>query len=151
MKRPILIVDDNEADRCYTCLMLERSGRWGPVHGIASAEEALTMFEEYEATRAASPGSFPPALILLDINMPRMNGFEFLEAYQRLAASGRDAASAVVIVMLSSSESETDIDRAKRYPVVRGFETKPISVQRASQLAEEVLALETKRPHERQA
>lgn|GEM_PF-386477 len=131
---PVLIVDDNEADRVLTRLMLERSQRWGPVGTVSSGEDALAMFADFEATQAANPEHFPPRLLLLDINMPRMNGFEFLEALGGLELP-EDRAPAIV-VMLSSEHATGDRRRAERFAAVRGFVHKPLTVDHAIELAD---------------
>lgn len=128
MKSSVLIVDDNEADRCYTALMLERSGRWGAIREAASGEEALRML-------LGEPGEVGhPTLVLLDINMPRMNGFEFLDALSKHENDVRLLH--VAVVMLTSSDNDEDASRARTYPIVRGFETKPMNEGRAVMLAE---------------
>ncbi|MEO1652103.1 MAG: response regulator [Bacteroidota bacterium] len=66
-----------------------------------------------------------PDVILLDLNMPVMDGFEFLEAYYKSNLNDKKTR----IFMISSSVYEADQKRALRYPDVEGFVVKPISKQ----------------------
>lgn len=82
------------------------------------AQEALNYLE-------ANPTNFPD-LILLDINMPIMNGWEFLEVYE---SRNYHITQPTIIVMHSSSVYQDDKDKAKTYAKVVEFVDKPISVK----------------------
>ena len=121
---PVLIIDDSEPDRLYTSIVLARTGLPVQVQEFESAADALSML-------AAGPHA--PAIILLDINMPGMDGFAFLEAYEGLPeASRRDT----VVVMLSSSPLDSDRLRAFAYPTVKDYVVKPLTLSQAVRLAE---------------
>ena len=70
-----------------------------------------------------------PHLMLIDINMPVLNGWEFLEAYEKLGVPQK-----VDMYMLSSSVYENDIEKAKTYTKVKGFISKPLSIERLTEL-----------------
>lgn len=112
----ILIVDDDSV----ACFLLERALKKAGVsqHILVAnnGEEALQILKQVCLTETC------PELILLDINMPVMNGFEFLEALQN---SGL-AALPLKIILLTSSSNPQDVERAKRYPVA-AYLSKPIT------------------------
>jgi CheY-like chemotaxis protein len=130
----LLIVDDSSFDVLLTKRILEKTGRFEHIYAATDGSEALAMFQNYEESRRQHPQSFPPLMILLDINMPLMGGFEFLSAYARLDGDlGYDPS---IIVMLTSSSFENDRNKALQDPLVKDYIVKPITRQRAVELAE---------------
>lgn len=119
----VMLVDDSEVDRLYTRILLERCGAGYEVLPFESPRAALDHL-----TGRADHGV---QLVLLDINMPGMSGFEFIEAWERLDAR---AARSAAVVMLSSSPHTGDTDQARRYACVRGYITKPIGRDEARAL-----------------
>lgn len=114
MSHRVMLIDDSESDLLYTRIILQRASAPYEVLAFESAADALS---------ALKAGAEPVDLILLDINMPGMNGFEFLEAYQALRG---DQQADAVVVMLTSSPDPADRDRALSFPCVKGYVTKPI-------------------------
>jgi CheY-like chemotaxis protein len=123
MTRRVMLIDDNESDLLFTRLMLERCDQAYDVVEYESAQDALEYLQ--------SDPAHGIAVILLDINMPGMNGFDFLEAYEKLAAANQAEA---VVVMLTSSPDPRDRSRAETFGTVRGYVTKPIDKATASSL-----------------
>jgi CheY-like chemotaxis protein len=121
----VMLIDDSEADRLYTRIVLERSGLGCQVIAFESARDALAHLQEAGDEEDVQ-------LILLDINMPGMDGFEFLEAWDSTPAA---AARTAVAIMLSSSPHPADTERARRQARVRGYITKPIDREQALGLA----------------
>ena len=74
-----------------------------------------------------------PDYILLDINMPIMNGWEFLDEYKRLNI---DPAGKSKIFIISSSVFSNDINKARSYPLVKSFISKPLSVEKIKEMFE---------------
>lgn len=119
----ILMIDDNEDDLLFTRIALTRCGVEYDISAHIKAQDAL---EELRCT----PGHGVD-LILLDINMPVMNGFDFLEAFEALTPEQRGA---TAVVLLSSSRDALDRERAARFSSVRGFLTKPLERAAAAEL-----------------
>ena len=90
--------------------------------------------EIYEIIKnSAVPTDGVKTVIILDIQMPVMNGFQFVEAFELLSEEIR---SNYVIFMFSSSINETDKNRLENYPSVRRFYGKPISKDTVAQMVE---------------
>lgn len=128
----VLVVDDNPGDRYVIEYMLRKTGRFHQVYFAADGREALDLFERYEASRSDRPDRFPPVLLLLDINMPRLGGFEFLEHLRGLGL----AELPTVILMLTSSTLADDSSRAAKDTLVSGYLVKPLSLEAAHGIAD---------------
>ena len=115
MLKTVMVIDDNDSDLLYARIMLQRGGA---VESVLTFESAIAALEHL-----GMPGHAPVDLILIDINMPEMSGYEFLVAYERLEVV---EAADTVIVMLTSSPDPRDRDRALAFKAVRGYLTKPI-------------------------
>jgi CheY-like chemotaxis protein len=111
-----ILVDDNEADNVYHGLMIGRAGFTGEVLVFETGEDAVAFFRSDPMTA--------PTCIFLDINMPGLNGFEVAEQATALLADKPS----VMLVVLSSSGSAADRERAASLPVIRRYVTKPLEV-----------------------
>lgn len=129
MKKPefqtALIIDDNPADTFLHKLVIQESHRIPHVIEIQSAREGLARLIRQDAT--------PPVLILLDINMPDMNGFLFLEEFAKLPPPIQDDST---IVMLSTSLNADDRARAENDPHVAKYLTKPLTIAKITDIAD---------------
>jgi CheY-like chemotaxis protein len=132
--KEVLLVDDSEPDLLYTRIIVEAAAIADQVLTFDTAAEALDFLQRPEGHDAD--------VILLDINMPEMNGFEFLEAYEKLHASQQAHA---VVVMLTSSPDPQDRARALGYACVKGYVVKPIDQEAARGLAELVQGIDSQR------
>ena len=119
----VMMVDDNDNDLLFTRLILQRSGVGYDILGFERAAQALDHLR--------NTPDHGVSIILLDINMPVMNGFEFLEAFEALSPAQRGGA---VVLMLSSSADPADRERAARHASVKGYLTKPLERQVAAVL-----------------
>lgn len=120
----LMLVDDNDIDQRIFKRIIQRSGLVDEVLTFQSGMSAL----EYLLT----PHTKKPALILLDINMPIMSGFEFLEHLQE--AFGDQGPP--VVVMLTTSLDPGDRLRAEQCDVVRDFLNKPLALMDIERLVE---------------
>jgi CheY-like chemotaxis protein len=130
----LLIVDDNSFDVEIAQRILMRTGRFKHVYSVSDGREALNLFVDYEASRAKYPEQFPPLVILLDINMPVLDGFGFLDAYARLQLPEERKSS--IVIMLTSSNGYPDRERALAHSVVADYIVKPLTMSHATTLAE---------------
>lgn len=121
----ILLVDDNPADNEYHKIIIKESNLCKVVKVATNGHLALEYLR-----KAGEPNpsiDYPkPDLIYLDINMPVMNGFEFLEEYHKLDESLK---SKIVIVMLSTSLHPNDKNKALQDNEVTKFQNKPLTVE----------------------
>ena len=121
--RCILIVDDRESDRVLARRVLRKAWPDATVFEACGGEEAIELLD--------SRDDIDLDIILLDINMPKMGGHEFLEAWY--AESGIDVP---VVFMLTSSDLPADRERAERFASVRNYIVKPLSKATAARLPE---------------
>lgn len=126
----ILLVDDDEPTNFLNRMILQDVDCAENVEVVESGNEALKYLENATGKDGNSP---LPELIFLDINMPAMNGWEFLEQYSTLDKQHK---ANVVIVMLTTSLNPDDREKASSMPDVSGFETKPLNPEKLKSILE---------------
>lgn len=114
----IYLVDDQPIANFITKKLQELEGFEGSVEDYTDPEKAFQ-----------SVAIDKDALIFLDLNMPKMNGWEFLDAMKEKDISHR-------IIILTSSTSKIDQARAKEYPCVVKYMTKPMNKKKFSELSD---------------
>jgi len=125
--KTVLLIDDSDYDNLFHERVIRKSELVENVVIKTSGKEALDYLIENQKQSKENPD-----IIFLDINMPGMNGWEFLEQYQKLEESGK---SKVVLIMLTSSDNPNDIAKSKEYPEITDYKIKPLS----SPVLEEVI------------
>jgi CheY-like chemotaxis protein len=120
------MIDDDEPTNFFNRIIVEETKCCDHIRVAQSGREALDYLAQSEAP-GADHNLFPsPDLIFLDINMPAMNGWEFLEEYQKLSIDPQK----IIMVMLTTSLFPDDMARAKLYPEISGFENKPLTQEK---------------------
>jgi CheY-like chemotaxis protein len=115
---PLMIVEDNETDVMCIKRAFEKNGVSKPIVTAANGEEAESVV----------PGVRIPNLILLDLNMPIMNGFEFLEV---IKADNRFRC--IPVIVLTSSTSKVDMNDSYKN-CVAGYIEKPLDPEEYSEI-----------------
>jgi CheY-like chemotaxis protein len=125
-----LLVDDDNTTNFLNQALLRRMAITDKVLVALDGQEALDLLHTH-CEQPASPTC--PALILLDMKMPRMNGFEFLQAYAQRPQRENPA---VVIIMLTTSLNPNDVAQMQGLPIA-GYLTKPLTTEKINQLLRE--------------
>lgn len=126
----VLLIDDSSDDNFFHERAIKKSGVNATITVFTYAEEALTFLQGLATKK--DDGSAPD-LIFLDINMPRMTGWEFLQAYADLPDHVR---SSIVILMLSTSPDPKDQELAKENQFVTDFNNKPLTADGFREIVE---------------
>jgi CheY-like chemotaxis protein len=120
----ILLIDDDEPTNFISQMIIEEADCAAEIQIAYSGGEALDYLTS-QGTSTSGQNTYPrPDLIFLDINMPAMNGWEFLQKYNNLEKEHKGN---IVIIMLTTSLNPDDRLRSKDFPDVSGFENKPLT------------------------
>jgi len=125
--RNILLVDDDDATNFINRKVLESAGVAHHIEVALNGREAINFF------KTKSDVSEEPVLVFLDINMPIMDGWEFLEVYRSLSINKKGN---VIIVMLSTTLNPDDITKAENISEVSGFRNKPLTLEMVQEIME---------------
>ena len=118
----VILIDDDPMFNFINTKIIENTKVGFTVEAYEDAQAALN-----ELGNVAQSVTEFRCLIFVDINMPELNGWDFLEQFSKLPESFVNSCR---IYMLSSSNDIYDIDKSKKYPAVQGFISKPLTTQK---------------------
>ena len=127
----ILLVDDDEINNFISVKLIKKTLINTEISTCLNGRHAIDRLIEIKNRNSEEL----PDYILLDINMPIMNGWEFLDEYERLHL---DPKGKTKIYIISSSVFNNDIIKAKSYELVRDFISKPLSIDKIKEVLEMV-------------
>jgi CheY-like chemotaxis protein len=119
----ILVIDDNEIDQLIIGTHFKNVMSNTSIHEAGDGEDDLYYLEN-------CLDNFPD-LIVVDINMPIMNGFEFLKKYEQVFWPQHPD---TIITILSSSRADEDIEKSNEFSSLYGFISKPLNRENAKSL-----------------
>nr|WP_315145635.1 response regulator [uncultured Flavobacterium sp.] len=131
MLETILFIDDDLITLMLCKMVISKASFSKEIATAKNGEEALKYFDTLKTTNSINK----PQLIFLDLNMPVMNGWEFLDSFntEEYAAFQKTK-----IVILSSTIDPADLERSKKYPMVIDFLSKPITKEMLDYLKEKI-------------
>lgn len=131
MINKVLCIDDDQITLVLCDMVIKKAGFASEVITAKNGREGLAWFSAYFSKTNTGPKPEPPRLIFLDLNMPVMNGWDFLEDYL-MKYSDRLPETRVVIV--SSTVNPEDFSRSNRYEIVIDFINKPLTTEGLEEL-----------------
>ena len=128
----IVLVDDNETTSFLNNRLLGRIGAAEHVSTFSRADEAFERIWGGQSGGSAEDGNPLPDLVFVDLKMPGVSGFEFLELYNALP---QDVQEKTVMAVLTTSMHSADTARVAKYPNVE-YLTKPLTEEKMQKLLE---------------
>lgn len=126
--KEVWIVDDDHIFRLFLKTILVKSEEFEIINAF---ENGLLAIDELKSRIKSN--TMPPSIIFLDINMPILNGWEFMEAYAEI----KDAVKSKIEIYISSSSIDKyDLDKAKNDGNIKDFLTKPLKLDTVKMVAQ---------------
>lgn len=133
MLQTILSIDDDSITLMLCKMVISKASFASEIITATNGEDALKYFDSLKT----NPKANIPQLIFLDLNMPVMNGWEFLDKF---ITSEYSEYHHTKVVILSSTIDPADFEKSKKYPLVLDFLPKPISLKMLEYLKDKILA-----------
>ncbi|MGI9545006.1 MAG: response regulator [Cyclobacteriaceae bacterium] len=119
----VMLIDDNDIDNLINQKMIEAAGITEHIFSHTGARSAIEFLKNLEQLSSESVTVLPD-VIFLDIDMPLMDGFQFLEEFDKLSDETKAKCK---IIMLTSSINPKDVNRTKDYSYVMDYLNKPLT------------------------
>ena len=119
LKSRVFIIDDDPIHQRIAQIMISKHNLFDEYFSYTEAQKALDFLEENKKNEESLPD-----VILLDLNMPVIDGWDFLETFETLV---KEFEKNIRVFIVSSSVDEKDVLRSKSYVAVKGFISKPLS------------------------
>ena len=126
----LLLVDDDDIHLYIFKKIIEQCGYLVDLIAMDNCSAGITYLKDLNKNK----GQFPD-IIFVDLNMPVLNGWDFLTAYNQLEIKQN-----VLLYMLTSSIFDNDIADSKSFPILNGYYFKPITTGQLRNLFQEILA-----------
>jgi CheY-like chemotaxis protein len=120
----VMLIDDNEIDNLINQKIIESSNICSYILTHTGGKSAIEFLKNAEKFGSAGEKTFLPEIIFLDIDMPLMDGFQFLDEFENLSENIRTHCK---IVMLTSSINSKDVKKSKKYLNVKEYINKPLT------------------------
>lgn len=133
----ILLVDDDPTTNFLNQELIEELEVTNSVHVTWNGQEALDYLNGVGKYRTKDSTNFPrPNIIFLDINMPVMDGYVFLDHYANMPVSKR---ADIIVVFLTTSDSQQDRDKASTKTIISDFLEKPLKREAVLKVVKELI------------
>ena len=119
----VMLIDDNEIDNLINQKMIEAASIAEHIYTHTGARSAIEFLRNLEKLEKETKNVMPD-VIFLDIDMPLMDGFQFLDEFDKLSEETKKKCK---VVMLTSSINPQDVNKSKRYSYVKKYINKPLS------------------------
>lgn len=126
-----IVIDDSKLDCFIAEKIIKNTGNY-KVQTYTKASTVIELLKDLDSHFTVSK-----TIIILDIQMPVMNGFEFAEEFEKLPQTTKDK---FEIFMISSSVNNSDRDRSSNFPSINNLQVKPLSKTMIAEMVDHVIA-----------